>query len=134
MLKITVLFLVFIVFFVLTLRLAVMLMGRIAGKYVTTKHKAAEMIVNTGRAPKDWTYKFEERITSIRKTTESLEKISRIERRAKDVLLKKIDQLIEYFKTSPLIQDKDTRQILLDGLQEARRLWKEKNWEEIIAS
>jgi len=108
MLKVTALFLAFIVFFVLTLRLAVILMGRFAGKYVTTKHKAAEMIINTGRAPKDWTYKFEERITSIRKTTESLEKISRIERKAKDVLL--------------------------DGLHEARRLWKEKDWEEIIAS
>lgn len=52
----------------------------------------------------------------------------------KAAILKKIDHLIDYSKTSPFVQDKETKEILLNKLLEARRLWEEKDWEEIIAS
>lgn len=132
MLKITILFLVFIAFFVLSLRLAVILMGRFAGKYVGNRHKAAETIINSGRAPKEWTDKLERRMTSIRQSAGRSKKVLRMERRAKDTLLKRIDQLSDYFKTCPLFQDKEAQQLLLSELQKARRFWKEREWEEII--
>lgn len=134
MLKIAVLFLAFIVFFVLSLRFAVKLIARFAGKYVGSKHKAAETIINTERPPRQWTDKLNRRITSIRKTAGNSEKVLRRERRAKDTLLKRIDQLIGCFETSPFVHDKETQQLLLSKLREARRLWEEKDWEEIIAS
>lgn len=132
MLKIFLMFLAFIVFFVLTLRLAVILMGRIAGKYVGKKHKAAEVIVNTGKVPKEWSDKLKKRTFSRVKIQGRSKKISRIERRAKASVLKRVDHLIDYFKTSPLVEDKETKKILLNKLQKARHLWEEKDWEEII--
>ena len=125
-------FLAFIVFFVLTLRLAVILMGRITGKYVSKKHKAAEVIVNTGKVPKEWSDKLKKRIFLRVKNQGRSKKISRIERRAKASVLKRVDHLIDYFKTSPLVEDKETKKILLNELQKARRFWEEKDWEEII--
>ncbi len=134
MLKVTLLFLGFIVFFVLTLRLAVILMGRFAGVYVDKKHKAAETIVNTGRAPKDWTSKFERKIKLTKEAGGSPSRIMAIKEKARGTLLKKIDQLTEYFKASTLVQDEETRQILLNELRKARRRWEEEDWEEIITS
>lgn len=125
-------FLAFIVFFVLTLRLAVILMGRIAGKYVGEKHKAAEVIVNTGKIPDEWSDKLKKRISSVSKTQGSSKKILGMEKRAKTNVLKKVDHLIDYFKTSPLVEDKETKKILLSELQKTRHLWEEKDWEEII--
>jgi len=55
MLKLSLIFLAFIALFVLLLRGAVILMGRISGKYVGEKHKAAETIINTGKPPTTWT-------------------------------------------------------------------------------
>ncbi len=124
-------FLAFIVFFVLTLRLAVILMGRIAGKYVGGKHRAAETIVNTGKIPNEWSDKLKKRISSVSKTQGSSKKILGMEKRAKTTVLKKVDHLIDYFKTSPLVEDKETKKILLSELQKARHLWEEKDWEEI---
>jgi len=132
MLKIFLMFLAFIVFFVLTLRLAVILMGRIAGKYVGEKHKAAEVIVNTGKIPDEWSDKLKKRISSVSKTQGSSKKILGMEKRAKTNVLKKVDHLIDYFKTSPLVEDKETKKILLSELQKTRHLWEEKDWEEII--
>ncbi len=125
-------FLAFIVFFVLTLRLAVILMGRIAGKYVGEKHRTADAIVNTGKVPKEWGDKLKKRISSVSKTQGRPKKILGMEKRAKTNVLKKVDHLIDYFKTSPLVQDKETKEILLSELQKARHLWEEKDWEEII--
>jgi len=133
MLKIFLIFLVFIVFFVLILRLAVILMGRIAGRYVNDKHRAAEEIVNTGKVPKRWSNKLEKRIPLV-SNSHQLKKALKMESRAKTIILKKMDNLIKYFKTSPLVQNKETKEILLDKLLRARKDWKEKNYKEIIAS
>jgi len=57
----------YIVFFVLTLRLAVILMGKITGKYVNEKHRSTEAIINPGKAPKEWSNKLRERISSAGK-------------------------------------------------------------------
>jgi len=134
MLKIFLLFLVFVVFFVLILRLAVILMGRVTGRYVNEKHRAAETIVNTEKVPKLWSDKLEKKISSVSKYSGRSKKVLRMKKRAKTVILKKMDRLIDYFKDSPLVQDKETRKILLDKLLGARRLWEEKDWEEIIIS
>jgi len=132
MLKISLMFLAFIVFFVLTLKLAIILMGRIAGKYVGEKHRAADAIVNTGKVPMEWSDKLKKRIFLLSKTQGSSKKIFGIEKRAKTTVLKKVDHLIDYFKTSPLVEDKETKKILLSELQKARHLWEEKDWKEII--
>jgi len=61
-------------------------------------------------------------------------KVLKMKMQSKTNILKKIDHLIDYSKTSPFVQDKETKEILLNKLLDARRLWEEKDWEEIKAS
>lgn len=134
MLKISLIFLAFIVFFVLTLKVVIIQMGRLTDKYIGEKHRAIEEIVNTGKVPKVWIGKLEKRISSVSKTQGRSEKVLKMKMQAKTIILKKIDHLIDYSKKSPFVQDKETKEILLNKLLEARRLWEEKDWEEIMAS
>jgi hypothetical protein len=134
MLKISLIFLAFIAFFVLTLKVVIILMERLTGKYIGEKHRAIEEIVNTGKVPKAWMGKLEKRISSVSKTQGRSKKVLKMKMQAKTIILKKIDHLIDYSKISPFVQDKETKEILLNKLLEARRLWEEKGWEEIIAS
>jgi len=134
MLKISLIFLAFIVFFVLTLKVVIIQMGRLTDKYIGEKHRAIEEIVNTGKVPKAWMGKLEKRISSVSKTQGRSKKVLKMKMQSKTIILKKIDHLIDYSKTSPFVQDKETKEILLNKLLEARRLWEEKDWEEIMAS
>jgi len=133
MLKISLIFLAFIAFFVLTLKVVIIQMGRLTDKYIGEKHRAIEEIVNTGKVPKVWMGKLEKRISSVSKNQGRSEKVLKMKTQAKTSILKKIDHLIDYSKTSPFVQDKETKEILLNKLLEVRRLWEEKDWEEIIA-
>jgi len=45
----------------------------------------------------------------------------KIEGKAGNACLRKIEGLTKYFKTSPLCQDEETRKILLDELSKVRR-------------
>jgi len=134
MLKFSLIFLAFIALFVLLLRGAVILMGRITGKYVGEKHKGAEIIINTGMPPKNWIYSTEKKIAKLEKDTVKPDKILKIQRKTKNACLKKLERLIKYFKTSPLVKDEETRKILLDELAKVHRAWKEEDWEEILTS
>lgn len=134
MLKISLIFLAFIAFFVLTLKIVIIQMGRLTDKYIGEKHRAIEEIVNTGKVPKVWMGKLEKRISSVSKTQSRSEKVLKMKIQSKTIILKKINHLIDYSRTSPFVQDKETKEILLNKLLEARRLWEEKDWEEIMAS
>lgn len=68
------------------------------------------------------------------KTQGRSEKVLKMKMQSKTIILKKIDHLIDYSKTSSFVQDKETKEILLNKLLESRRLWEEKDWEEIMAS
>lgn len=108
-------------------------MGKVASKYVAEKHRAAEIIINTGKPPKNWTYQFEKRIAKLEENLEAPQKILKIQKKAKDKCLKGIGCLIDYFKKSPLVKDEEIREILLSELQKVQNLWKkEENRKEII--
>lgn len=134
MLKISLIFLAFIAFFVLTLKVVITQIGRLTDKYIGEKHRAIEEIVNTGKVPKVWIDKLEKKISLVSKTQGRSEKVLKMKMQSKTIILKKIDHLIDYSKTSPFVQDKETKEILLNKLLESRRLWEEKDWEEIMAS
>jgi len=133
MLKLSLIFLAFIALFVLLLRGAVIWMGKISGKYVGEKHKAAETIINTGKPPITWICNSARKMAKLRENPTGPGTV-KIEEKARNACLKKLKGLTKYFKTSPLCQDEETRKILLDELSKVRRVWQEKNWGEIIAS
>ena len=134
MLKLFLIFLAFIALFVLLVRGAVILMGRVAGRYVGEKHKETETIINTGKPPKNWTYPLEKKIAKLKESSGRSSRILKMQKKAKNTCLEKLSRLIKHFKTSPLVKDKETRKILLDKLLKVRQRWKEKDWEEIISS
>jgi len=134
MLKLFLIFLAFIALFVLLLRGAVILMGRVAGKYIGEKHKEAEAIINTGKPPKNWTHGLEKKIAKSKESSGTSSRILKIQKKAQNTCLDKLDHLIKHFKGSPLVKDEETRKILLDKLLKVRQRWKEKDGEEIITS
>ena len=115
----------------LLLRAAVIFMGKITGKYVGEKHKAAETIINTGKPPINWTRNSAKKMAELGEDARGPRAV-KIEEKARNTCLKRLKSLIKYFKTSPLCQDEETRKILLDELSKARRVWQEKDWGEII--
>ena len=134
MLKLFLIFLAFIALFVLLLRGAVILMGRIAGKYIGEKHKEAETIINTGKPPPAWIHPLEKKIAKSKENSRGPGKILKLEKKTKNTCLDKLDRLVKYFKTSPLVKDEETRKILLDKLLKVRQRWKERDGEEIMTS
>ncbi len=134
MLKLFLIFLAFIALFVLLLRGAVIFMGRIAGKYIGEKHKETEAIINTGKPPKSWIHPLEKKIAKLKESSRESGRILKLEKKAKNTCLDKLDYLIKHFKGSPLVKDKETRNILLDKLGKVHQGWKEKDWEEIMTS
>ena len=133
MLKLSLIFLAFIALFVLLLRVGVIFMGKITGKYVGEKHKAAETIINTGTPPITWICNSIKKMAELREDPTGPRAV-KIEEKARNACLKKLKGLTKYFKTSPLCQDEETRKILLDELSKVRRVWQEKDWGEIIIS
>lgn len=108
-------------------------MGRITGKYVGEKHKAADTIINTGKPLINWTCNSAKKMAELKEDARGSRAV-KIKGKACNTCLKKLKGLIKYFKTSPLCQDEETRKILLDELSKVRRVWQEKDWGEIIAS
>ena len=131
MLKLFLIFLAFIVGFVFLLRGAVILMGRISGKYIGEKHKETETIINTGKPPKNWTSPLEKKIAKLKENSRGPGRILKLEKKAKNICLDKLDRLIKYFERSPLLKDKETRKILLDKLLKVHQRWKEKDGEKL---
>ncbi|GAH45663.1 unnamed protein product [marine sediment metagenome] len=131
MLKLSLIFLAFIALFVLLLRGAVILMGRYAGKYVGEKHKAAETIINTGKPPTTWTYNSAKKMAELKGDARGPTAV-KIKEKGRNICLKRLKDLIKYFKTSPLCQDEETRKILLDELTKVGQTWREKDWKEIM--
>lgn len=133
MLKLSLIFLAFIALFVLLLRAAVIFMGRITGKYVGEKHKAAETIINTGKPPINWTCNSAKKMAELKEDARGPRAV-KIKEKARNICLKRLKGLIKYFKTSPLCQDEETRKILLDELSRVGQTWQKKDWGEIIIS
>jgi len=132
MLKLSLIFLAFIAVFVLLLRVAVIWMGKITGKYVGEKHKAAETIINTGKPPTTWIYNSAKKMAELKEDARGPTAV-KIKEKARNICLKRLEGLIKYFKTSPLCRDEETRKILLDELSKVGQTWREKDWEEIMA-
>jgi len=116
-------FIGFITGFTLLLKFSLMLMGRIVVRQVTAKHKAAEEIVNEGRVPRAWASKTRREIFLKRSNSKTQDK-------TKKKMLKRLDNLIQYFRSSPLVKNEETRAILLDKLRQTRTSWEKEKWEE----
>lgn len=93
-------------------RLAAVFMNVVAERAIGSKHRAAQVIIETGKVPPQWV-------------------AAGGGDAARRAALARLDALIEHFKTSPLVEDEETRQILLGKLGDARQAWQARPWHEI---
>ncbi len=100
---------------------------------VYEKHHRAETIINKGRIPKVWLTHYENKFSRIDGESVDDERVRPLEIKSKKKLLRDLDHLIGYFQKSPLLHDRETRQMLLSRLEEARYSWEQMNWNELSA-
>ena len=133
MLKLSLIFIIIVAVIVLLARAGMWWMNFIIQRSIGGRNKAAELIINTQKAPQSWTVKFGKKIDELSRSSPNPTKILKLKKKGKDLSLKKVSGLINYFKTSTLVEDEKTRGILLGELENARDLWRKKSWEEIVA-
>jgi hypothetical protein len=125
-----ILFLAFIAIFTLSFRYTTILAGRIAAKNIEKTHKTAEYIISTRMPPEDWLERWKKKIKSVKNSSSDSKKIDHLGLQARDFSLKRLVSLIRYFENSNLVEDEETRKVILQELIDVGRFWKE-NWEVI---
>lgn len=106
-----------IVFVVLFYGFVVVYSQKVISFLVERKHRDAEMILNSGIAPPDWGKKGLARFGHS-----GLSKM---------IAMRKIRQIIHYFRHTPIVEDEESRELLVSRLQKIRESWKKMGWKEI---
>lgn len=101
----------------------VWLMNKASARLVGDKHRALESIVESGEPPYHWRTPYEREIARLKGNGENAAKVAELQERARQDYLKRLDKLIEYARTSALIDGEDTRNLLLDRLSSVRADW-----------
>lgn len=84
-------------------------MGRLAGRGTRRRFEEAEHILETRRPPGSWLVAAGELAGRRRRTD----------------LLRRLDSLVEFFRTSPVVADEPTRVLLLKRLSDVRSRWRD---------
>lgn len=101
-------FVVFVMVLTVLVRIGAVRMGRAAGRSTRKRFEEAEHIVETGQAPQTW-----------------LDETATLGGEAKRrKLIRRLDRLIEFFRTARVVADEATRELLLDRLRAAREQWR----------
>jgi hypothetical protein len=101
---------------------AIWLANRLAYRVVGSKHHLLDDILNTGEVPGEW----RQRPSRWRRQRQT-EQLAAYQARNKNIYLARLDDLIAYAETTPLVDDEDTRDVLLDRLDEIRAAWAERD-------
>lgn len=109
MAEIVAIFLVLVLVLTVLVRAGAVWMGRLAGRVARRRFEETEYILQTGRPPGPW-------LVRSRKLTG---------RHGRADLVRRLDSLVEFFKTSPVVADEPTREILLKKLCDVRGQWQD---------
>ncbi|GGH75863.1 hypothetical protein JOD43_000439 [Pullulanibacillus pueri] len=100
----------------------------IARHYIGNKHRDLEAILNSGQIPKQWTEAFDKKIKALENKGGRDNDISRVRVQAEKKYARQLDHLMKYTKTTRLVEDEKTRNLLLTRLKTLRQ----QNFEEKI--
>ncbi|WP_248926217.1 hypothetical protein [Paenibacillus hamazuiensis] len=109
--------LVTIIFIFAFMIVSIWIMNKFMRMYIGTKHRQLEEIVTTKKVPESWLRSFEGWNGSIGSGRPAERGIGDKELRT---CLKKLDRLTRYVKKTSLVQDEDTRRMLLADLEQIR--------------
>jgi hypothetical protein len=96
---------------------AIWLANTLSAQIVGNKHRILEEIVNSGQIPRQWNNDWISRLLSSRGGSPRQQ--VRVHRRA----LRKLDALLHYVRTTSLLADEETREVLVERLTEVRAEW-----------
>ncbi|MGC8972297.1 MAG: hypothetical protein ACP5K2_08945 [bacterium] len=124
-------FFVFVAIFTIGFRYTIVFATRLVAKNIEKVHKTTEAILDTKLPPNEWVEKWNRKIAKLTNTPSDLAKREKFKLQAKSHSLKRLNSLIEYYKNSNLIEDEETRFIILEELREISRYWS-KEWDSVI--
>ena len=122
-------FLAFVALFTLVFRYATRAIGQRVGEWVDRRHRAAQEILDSGRAPKVWLEAIDSRFPGIATGEVSAAHERGVRRR----LLRELRRLQRYFEKSPLVDSEDTRQVLIAQLRDVRERWQSASVGDLLA-
>ena len=120
-----------IVCFTILFRLTIVSLSKSISRSVEQKHKAAEIIISTGKIPEMWIGEIGKRIRRLEKLANGAEDRVVEQKKAKMAAVKRLNILKKYFRKSKFVQDDEARSILVDKLEKVKVLWEQRSWEEI---
>ena len=126
-----IIFIAGIICFTALFRLTIVSLSRFIGKSIEQKHKAAEIIISTGKIPEMWIGEIGKRIRLLDKLADRAEDRVVEQKKAKMAAVKRLDNLKKYFRKSQFVQDDEARNILVDKFEKVKVLWEQRSWEEI---
>jgi len=103
---------------VLVMLVAIWFTNFLTTRMVGRKHHLLETIVQTGDVPEAWQAPFGRGLASADAAAQSATRA-----RAQASYLARLDALIHYAETTPLVENEDAREVLLDRLDEVRAAW-----------
>jgi lipopolysaccharide export LptBFGC system permease protein LptF len=102
---------------------SVWFMNKILTQTVGKRHQALEEIVSTGQLPQAWSIKYHKKLIKLNQKTAPSEEIQKIKQQAKRAYLEKISKLEKYVHSTQLVENEETRKILLDKVKQVRKQW-----------
>lgn len=90
---------------------------------VGRKHRLIEDILYTSNVPEIWSRGFNKKAARLGGKQDGREKAAVILQKAKASYLSKLDSLIKYLKTTPMVENEEVRREMLEQMQEIRDKW-----------
>ena len=97
-------------------------MGRLMtvtiGRRITRRHRWIEQILDRRRPVEDWLRRWQAKAATADPASQD-----QIAKHAQIHVLKRMDELIQYAKRSPLVEDEPSRAVLVSQLESIRAEW-----------
>ena len=115
------------------IRVTILLMTRKAGKFLSETHTALEFIHKTGTVPPQWLARFQANMQQLRQDDPQYQPLlAKNANAARKHCLRKLQKLHKYVDRSSLVENEETRMILLDKLSKVREKWMEQDWSKLL--
>jgi len=113
-------------------KFAGILTTRLSEKFVTTRFKAAESLLEEEKLPQAWLIRI--RRTAFRGRWARLKPrtLAEMEEDAKEIALQLLEGLTKYFEKCPFLDTPETRLLLIDRLTALAENWRAKDWRDIV--
>lgn len=122
-----IIFFAFVAIFTIGFRYTLVFATRVVARNIEKTHKTTESILNTKLPPKEWIEKWTRKIERLGNSPSNSAIKDKLRLQAKEYSLKRLASLINYYENSNLVEDEETRLIILEELKEIGRFW-DREW------